>query len=297
LSAAKASKFKLTRIWISSGKRLILTKTSTDPRCLKNEQKCSAAHSFRKFSSDRIPFPNPERDSKFSGSEGNVSSNALWKIFLFTMLISLFGLIYFQEEKRKKRLIANRFRSVGTAKIGGNWSMVNHDGFTVSRASFHGKYILIYFGFTFCPDICPDELRKMKQVIDALDSKYGEVVQPLFVSLDPWRDSIDQIRNYVKQFSPRFLGVTGTPQQCEIMAHNFRVYTATDRSDRSSEDDYVVDHSIFMYLMDDGGNFVEFYSVDKEPEYIIENITQHLVARDVINPGFWWKVKHYFDDD
>lgn len=109
--------------------------------------------------------------------------------------------------------LAYKIKSAGTAKIGGNWSLVDHNGHPCSNASFSGQYMLIYFGFTFCPDICPEELRKMAIVLDHLsmcspfglhdltslqDARCPGLVQPLFVSLDPWRDSTDQMKTYVK---------------------------------------------------------------------------------------------------
>jgi len=223
------------------------------------------------------------------------SGSIVWKIALGTLVAGFLLVLLFKSEKKKQKLQDNRYRSAGTAQIGGNWSMVDHHGHPVSRATYSGKYVLLYFGFTFCPDICPEELRKMKIVINELDRQYGEIIQPLFVSLDPWRDSIDQLAGYVKQFSPRLIGITGTPKQCEIMGHNFRVYSASDMPETVDSDaDYVVDHSIFMYLMDEQGNFVEFFAVDKEPDQIVESIVSHLIVREVIKPSLRWRIKEFF---
>lgn len=107
----------------------------------------------------------------------------------------------------------------------------------------------------------------MEPRLTSLDKEVGEIVQPIFVSLDPWRDSVEQMKAYAKriffllssisqcsEYNPRFIGLTGTPDQCDVIAHNFRVYTTTDR-DSEDKEDYIVDHSIFMYFMDKEGKF------------------------------------------
>jgi len=249
---------------------------------------CSVPNYCRRIQQQE-PFQFQPEPPKKSGKTG-----LLWKLLAVTAVTTLVAYIIFKQDKLNKSRRDNRLRSAGTAQIGGNWSMVDHQGHPVSRASYQGKYLLYYFGFTFCPDICPEELRKMKIVIKKLDDNFGEIIQPVFVSLDPWRDSVEQVESYIKQFGPRMVGLTGTPQQCEVMAHNFRVYSASDRSAHlSSDSDYIVDHSIFMYLMDTKGTFVEFYSVDKDPEYIVDNIVTHLTAREEINPGIIWKIKDF----
>ena len=97
-------------------------------------------------------------------------------------------------------LLAISVKTAGSVRIGGNWSLVNDQGVPVSAATFHGKFPLIYFGFTFCPDICPEELRKMNLVMEQLEKDVGlDLIQPMFVSLDPFRDSVEQIGTYVKR--------------------------------------------------------------------------------------------------
>lgn len=88
--------------------------------------------------------------------------------------------------------------SIGKAKIGGTFSLVDHYGRPITSANLLGTYSLIYFGFTYCPDICPVELRKMKKVVEQLDESIGEVVQPVLITVDPWRDSVEQMATYVK---------------------------------------------------------------------------------------------------
>jgi len=138
----------------------------------------------------------------------------------------------------------------------------------------------------------------MSEIIRELDKEAGpELIQPLFVSLDPWRDSIEQIKNYVPQFNPRILGLTGTPQQCEEVAKKFRVYTAsnkhTDTPDSATED-YTVDHSIFIYLMDKNGKFVDLFGVDKEAREIADRVRDHLIQRHELPESLWHKITDFF---
>ena len=174
----------------------------------------------------------------------------------------------------------------GRSRIGGAWSLVDQHGHALSAASLHGRYVLLYFGFTFCPDVCPIELKKLATIVDALDAALGAEgaarVQPLFVSLDPWRDSVEQLGAYTAQFHPRLLGATGTPQQCDAVARMFRVYTSSDRASATVDaaaDDYTVDHSIFIYLLDTEGRFVDFYGVNKERDQIVAAVLAHMEER------------------
>jgi len=227
-------------------------------------------------------------------TRGSGGQPVVWYGLLGLAVVGGLFVTYFWQ-KKKKIHEAYKIKSAGTAKIGGNWSLVDHNGHPCSNASFSGQYMLIYFGFTFCPDICPEELRKMAIVLDHLNARCPGLVQPLFVSLDPWRDSTDQMKTYVKDFHPDLLGLTGTPAQLEQLAKSFRVYTATDRNFSDTDmEDYVVDHSIFMYLMDKEGKFVDLYGVDKEPEEIIERITAHLVMRGDAQFTLWEQVVNFF---
>jgi protein SCO1/2 len=206
------------------------------------------------------------------------------------------ALVYFFWQHRQERARVHAIKMAGKSRIGGNWTLVDQTGAVISAATLHGRYVLLYFGFTFCPDVCPVELKKMATIVRALDSELllkdsGDyMLQPLFVSLDPWRDSVEQIGAYTAQFHPRLLGATGTPQQCDAMAKMFRVYTSSDRASATvdpSADDYTVDHSIFIYLIDPEGKFVDFYGVNKEPEEVVDSIREHMIARGDVKDTLW----------
>jgi len=215
------------------------------------------------------------------------------------VLIAVCGciLVWFWR-KKKERNMRLSIKTVGKSRIGGTWTLVDHTGAVQSNASFSGNYLLMYFGFTFCPDICPVELKKMSYIINTLDKDLGtNLITPLFVSLDPWRDSIEQLSVYVKQFNPRFVGLTGTPQQCEELAKKFRVYSTNNRKVDREDDDYVVDHSIWLYLMDKEGKFISIFGVDKDGEDVVEEIREILILRQDMKEPLWRKLRNFFRVD
>lgn len=169
--------------------------------------------------------------------------------------------VYYNISRDKRRVAAaTKVEAFGAPALGGRWSLVAADGRPVTSGDFAGQYTLLYFGFTFCPDICPNELVKMSRVVDALGaSKELPTVTPVFITLDPHRDSCAQVGAYVRDFHPRMVGLTGTPRQVAAVARAFRVYfESVDRAD--DDDDYLVDHSIVMYLIGPDGQFIEFFT-------------------------------------
>ncbi len=149
-------------------------------------------------------------------------------------------------------------QSSGTALVGGPFSLVGTDGKTVTDADFRGRYMLIFFGFTHCPDICPAELQIISQALEKLGDK-GKKVVPVFVTLDPERDTPEVMGQYVKSFGPNFVGLTGTPEAIAATAKAYRVaYAKVENKD--SPGNYSVDHSALAYLMGPEGNYVTHFT-------------------------------------
>ena len=138
------------------------------------------------------------------------------------------------------------------------------------------------------------------------------MIQPLFISLDPWRDSVDQIRTYVKrmfpvcswltdlnhfvkfsvlEFHPRLIGLTGTPAQCEEIAKNFRVFVDARNKSREFEEDYVVDHSIWVYMLDKEGKYADIFGVDLDGDDVVEKVKSHLYMRNELREPILRKIK------
>lgn len=188
----------------------------------------------------------------------------------------LMATYYYIENKKEK----SKPQYVGTPDLGGPFTLVDHFGRPKTDLDFKGKYMFIYFGFTFCPDICPTELRKMALVMEDLRKLgYDKEVQPLFISVDPWRDTVEQIRGYITEFHPAFLGLTGTPEQVMKAAKAYRVYSSRPPNQVPTEeesDDYLVDHTIFMYLVGPDGKFLDYYGQQKTADEITQSLAKHI---------------------
>jgi protein SCO1 len=137
--------------------------------------------------------------------------------------------------------------------IDGHFALETVAGRAVTEASFRGKWLLVYFGYTACPDACPTALGAMAAALDTMGSRAAEV-QPLFVTVDPKRDTPAVLANYVKNFDPRIIGLYGTPYETAAAAKAFRVYYQARQLGRG---DYAIDHSAFVYVVDPGGRVVE----------------------------------------
>jgi protein SCO1/2 len=121
--------------------------------------------------------------------------------------------------------IANQPRgpiSIGTALVGGPFSLTDHTGRKVTDKDFLGKYMLVFFGYTYCPDLCPTELQVMSAALDKLGAKADDI-QPIFITFDPQRDTPEVLKLYISNFHPRLVGLTGTPEEIAA-AKAYRVY-------------------------------------------------------------------------
>jgi len=163
-------------------------------------------------------------------------------------------------------------QSSGTALVGGPFSLVGTDGKAVTDADFRGRYMLIFFGFTHCPDICPAELQVIAQALDKLGDK-GKKVVPVFITLDPDRDTPQVMAEYVKSFGPNFVGLTGTPEAIAAAAKSYRVAYAKVEN-KESASDYSVDHSALVYLMDPEGKYVTHFSFGTSADEMAEKLNK-----------------------
>jgi cytochrome oxidase Cu insertion factor (SCO1/SenC/PrrC family) len=145
--------------------------------------------------------------------------------------------------------IAEANKGIGKPLVGGAFHLTDHNGKDFTDADLKGKYSLVYFGFTHCPDICPEELDKMAGMIDAVKEKHGEgVLRNVFISCDPARDTPEVMKRYLAEFHDDILGMTGTWQEVKDVCKAYRVYFSTP-ADVQPGQDYLVDHSIYFYLM------------------------------------------------
>lgn len=164
---------------------------------------------------------------------------------------------------------ASRGRDAETV-IGGPFSLVDGDGHPVTDRSFRGRFMLVYFGYTFCPDVCPATLTDVADAMDRLGPK-ADRVQALFITIDPRRDTEAVVKQYAANFTPRLIGLTGTSDAVADAARAYRVYYAMHRTG-AGPDDYSMDHSSILYLMGPDGRFVAPVSAEEGGAGMAEQI-------------------------
>lgn len=160
--------------------------------------------------------------------------------------------------------------TVGKAQVGGPFTLVDATGRTVTDADFRGRYMLVYFGYTYCPDVCPAGLQVIAAALDKLGPK-ADKVAPIFISVDPARDTPAKMGDYVKSFGSRFVGLTGSQDQVAAAAKGYRVYYKKI-VDPKSPADYTLDHSSIIYVMDPKGEFVMHFTHASSADMIAERL-------------------------
>lgn len=162
------------------------------------------------------------------------------------------------------------------AEVTGRFNLVDQRGNAVSEASYDGKIRLMTFGYTFCPDICPTTLNTMAGTMDLLGDKAAEVV-PIFVTVDPRRDSVAHLREYVEAFSPTMVGLTGSQEAVDAAAKAFRVrYVLNPPMDANDPNSYFVDHSAGIFIMDRQGRFLAKLGHRSEPDEVAARLMEVL---------------------
>lgn len=155
------------------------------------------------------------------------------------------------------------------SNFGGPFTLTTHEGKQVTEKDFEGQYRLIYFGFTYCPAICPTELQRISTILNTLGPA-GETIQPLFITVDPERDTIEQMQSYVGLFHPRLVGLTGTIEQIAQIKKGYKVYS--QKVESAEMTDYTVDHSSFIYFMGADNSLIKLFKADDKIEDMIAQI-------------------------
>lgn len=158
------------------------------------------------------------------------------------------------------------WRGNGQPSIGGPFSLVDQDGRTVTDADLEGKPTLIYFGYTFCPDVCPTTLLLMETAAEKLGPDGPKKVNLVFITIDPDRDTPKLMKGYVGNFGPTIEGLTGTPEQIAAVAKAYRVYYQKVPGKDGAP--YLMDHSSIIYLLDRRGRFVTHFTDQSKAETI-----------------------------
>lgn len=157
----------------------------------------------------------------------------------------------------------------GSAAIGGPFELVSETGETVTEEDVIDKPTLIYFGYTFCPDVCPLDAARNAEAVDILEER-GEMVKPVFISVDPARDTPEVLAEFTDYLHPRMLGLTGSPEQVRAASKAYRTYYQAQ--DSGEDEFYLVDHSTMTYLTLPGHGFVEFFRRDASAEQMADQV-------------------------
>jgi cytochrome oxidase Cu insertion factor (SCO1/SenC/PrrC family) len=160
----------------------------------------------------------------------------------------------------------------GTALVGGPFSLTDQNGERMTDQEFRGKYMLIFFGYTFCPDVCPSELQVMSAALDKLGPQ-ADKIQPIFITIDPARDTPETLKVYVSNFHPRLIGLTGSETEVASVANAYRAYYAKAKG-TENKPDYLMDHGTILYLMGPDGKFLKHFSYGTEAEGLAEALRQ-----------------------
>ena len=158
----------------------------------------------------------------------------------------------------------------GTALIGGPFNLTDQTGRKVTESDFRGRYMLVFFGYTYCPDVCPTELQVMTRAVESMGAA-GEKITPVFISVDPERDTPETLKSYVENFGTRLVGLTGSPAEVAAAAKAFRVYYA--KAGKAEGADYLMDHSNIIYLMDPEGRFVRHFTYTTDAKALAEELS------------------------
>jgi len=179
------------------------------------------------------------------------------------------------QERRAEAARLMRELMSGTHPIGAPFTLPDAEGRRVSLADYRGKLVLLYFGYATCPDVCPTDLATIGAALERLGPAAREV-QPLFVTLDPERDTPAVLRDYAKAFHPSFVALTGSPDEIRRVATDFKVFF--EKVPLPGTQTYAVDHTAYTFLLDRKGEFVILFPPGTPPERIVEMLREQLAA-------------------
>jgi protein SCO1/2 len=196
----------------------------------------------------------------------------LLRIFIFGVIgLTLAGLITYMQ-------VQNEFNpknsAVVTKNFAGPINLTDENGEVFTDDNFQkGQYRLIYFGFTYCPAICPTELQRMSTVIKNLGDK-GNQVDLYFITVDPERDTVDVVKQYTDLFHPRLIGLTGDQDQIDQAKKSYKIYAAKVQDETMTE--YTMDHSSYIYFIDDQNNLIQIFKADDSIDYMTKFMDQNI---------------------
>lgn len=196
--------------------------------------------------------------------------NRFSRIALFSAfgLVLAAGLAWMQTSPQNPQTL-NLIEPLSDAPFGGPFELVNGNGETVTDKDFDGRYRLMFFGFTYCPAVCPTELSRMTDVLNGLGED-ADKIAPIFVSVDPERDTPEVVKDYVSNFHSNLIGLTGSRAQIDHILAGYKIYAS--KVEMEGMDGYMVDHSSFTYFIGPDGRLLALFKPQDTPEDIITSI-------------------------
>jgi len=193
----------------------------------------------------------------------------LWAAVVMALLV--IGVVLVASEDHRSIAVVEASTTSGFRV---DFELTDHNGLSQTAEAFRGRWLLVFFGFTNCPDVCPLGLSTIAQVMDDLSDE-GAAVQPLFITVDPERDTWAVLADYIPQFGSSILGLSGSPQQIKQTAENFKIfYQKFDEG--PAPDNYTMSHTSSFLLFDPQGNFVRTYKYDQEPAQIVSDLKERI---------------------
>ena len=183
------------------------------------------------------------------------------------------GWVEVQNHNSSNATVTNK--PVAGVKIGGVFELTDQNGKIINNKDFDGQYKLIYFGFTYCPAICPTELAKITKVMKAIGDD-AEKIQPIFITVDPERDTPKVLKSYLSMFHPKIIGLTGTRAEIDDVLKKYKIYAA--KTQEPEMDEYTMDHSSFIYLISPNGDLMSIYRIPDDADFMTKDIEQKLSA-------------------
>ena len=201
------------------------------------------------------------------------SNRPFWGIAVLIAVVLLVGMRLVQWGGGQLRQSTDA-QAEAPVTIGGSFALQDADGKAVTDQDYRGKLMLVYFGYTFCPDVCPTELGLVAKALDALTPEQREKIVPLFITVDPERDTPQVLKTYTAAFHPLIVGLTGTVEQVEQAKQAYHIYAA--KVPGSDEKSYSMDHSSILYLMGPDGAYMAHFARNATLDQIVEELRHRL---------------------
>ncbi len=194
---------------------------------------------------------------------------------LVTAVVLVAIVVFGRNDVNDNQPVAGTSPVLPAIQIGGPFNLVDHTGKNVTEADYKGKFLLVFFGYTYCPDVCPTNLSIVADALGMMTQQERDKVQPLFISVDPDRDTPEVLKEYVTLFHPQMIGLSGTAENIAKAAKSYRAFYAKAK-ESENDDDYLVDHSATTYLMGPTGDFLTTFSHGSDPEIVAKGLKKFL---------------------